>query len=507
MSWHWSNWLVLAGYFLFIVGIGVYFSNKNKSTQDYFTASGRIPSWVNACSIYATALSSLSFIAIPASVFHNGAILGMAPLGIILMVIWAAYVFVPFFRKIQVTTAYEYLGKRFDHNFRWIGSISFIIFHLIRMAVVLYLPTLALKEALPEINPTLLLVIVAFLCVVYTSMGGIEAVVWSDAMQTIVLLFGALLIILIGYFSVPGGIFHGFDILVENHKALPENAWEISLSGMTLFGILIGGFLNSIYSYVGSQDIVQRYNTTKNEKEAKKSLLINIPLLCMSIFIFCGMGTALYLFFNGSASLPENINGNAILPYFVVNYVPSGLSGVILAAIFAAAQSTVSSSLNSLSTCVTSDIISPLKKQITDKEKLKIAKFTSWIAGILSTLLAVQFLNAGQGDMFLYFQAITGLLGGPIAGLFLIGIFFKKVDHRAAWVGFIISVILAVYLGNPASILSKLIPGYEKPQVFEILISGVIISSCVFSAWIASFIFGAPKQEKTDNLTYFTIKQ
>ncbi|MCI6152932.1 MAG: sodium:solute symporter [Fusobacterium perfoetens] len=505
MNWHWFNWIVLSAYFLFFIGLGVYFSKNNNSTEDYFKASGRIPSWVNACSIYATALSSLSFIAIPASVFHKGIIMGMAPLGIIIMVIWSAFVFVPFFRSINVTTAYEYLGKRFDNGFRWVGSLSFILFHLIRMAVVLYLPTLALKEALPNINPTILLFIVSFLCVVYTSMGGIEAVVWSDAMQTIVLLFGAFLIIFIGYFAVPEGIGNAFSTLITDGKTIPGSAWDLSLSGATFLGIFFGGFFNSIYSYIGSQDIVQRYNTTKNEKEAKKSLLINVPLLCVSVFIFTGMGTALYLFFKYKAILPENIDGNAILPYFVINYTPIGFSGIIIAAIFAAAQSTVSSSLNSLATCVTADIITPLKKDLTDAQKLKIAKLVSWGAGILSTILAIRFLHAGQGDMFLYFQAITGLLGGPIAGLFLVGIFFKRVDNKAAWIGFIISILLATYLGNPGGLLSKLLPGYVQPKVFEILISVVVMGACIIPAWISSLFLGKPKDEKISGLTYFTL--
>lgn len=507
MTWHWFNWIVLAFYFLGMVCIGLYFSKKNNSTEDYFTASGRIPSWVTACSIYATALSSISFIAIPASVFKGGAIMGMAPLGIILMVIWAAGVFVPFFRSVNVTTAYEYLGKRFDNGFRWIGSLSFILFHLIRMAVVLYLPTLALKEALPSINPTLLLGVVSFLCVVYTSMGGIEAVVWSDAIQTIILLFGAVLIIIIGYNASPNGILEAFSTLSENGKTIPDSAWKLSLTGTTFVGILFGGFFNSIYSYVGSQDIVQRYSTTKNDKEAKKSLYMNVPLLCISVLIFSGMGTALFLFFKFKAILPQTIDGNAILPYFVINYIPVGFSGVILAAIFAAAQSTVSSSLNSLSTCVTSDIIVPLKQNITDKQKLNIAKAVSWGAGIISTILAIRFLQSGQGDMFLYFQAITGLLGGPIAGLFLIGIFTERVSSKSAWIGFIISVLVATYIGNPAGILTKFIPGYSKPIVFELLIALIIMASCIIPALLASLIFEKPDKNKIFKLTYFSFKK
>lgn len=371
MAWHWFNWVVIGLYFLGILMLGFYFSKNNVSTEDYFTASGRVPSWVTACSIYATALSSISFIAIPASVYNNGWLLGMAPLGIILMVIWAAVVFVPFFRRVNVVTAYEYLGKRFDNKFRLIGSLSFVLFHVIRMAVVLYLPTLALMQALPNLNPYILTAIVAILCVAYTSMGGIEAVLWSDAIQTIVLLSGAFLIIIFG---------------------------------------------------------------------------------------------------------------------------------------FAAAQSTVSSSLNSVSTCMTADLLEQFKPGMSDADKLSFAKKSSWAVGIVSTILAMRFIQAGQGDMFLYFQAITGLLGGPIAGVFLVGIFFDKVNTKAVWCGFIVSVIIATYLGNPAGLLTKFIPGYVQPKVFEFLISLIIIGSNVAVSLIASLFTGKPTLEHIKGLTYASIK-
>ena len=304
MNWHWFNWVVILLYFVGMFMVGVYFSKRATSTEDYFKAGGRVPSWVTACSIYATALSSISFIAIPASVFSKGWLLGMAPLGIIPIVWVAAVIFVPFFRRVNVTTAYEYLGKRFDNKFRLIGSLAFILFHVVRMAIVLYLPTLALQQALPTLNPVVLTVGVAIFCVAYTSMGGIEAVLWSDAIQTIVLLLGAFLIIIAGFTSAPEGIGQGFQALTRGRNDVKQRLLiSMDLAKISIWTMLIGGFVNSIYSYVGSQDIVQRYNTTKNEKEAKKSLFMNIPLLLTSIFIFVGMGSALYIFFKYKAQI------------------------------------------------------------------------------------------------------------------------------------------------------------------------------------------------------------
>lgn len=483
MSWNFLNWIVIFIYFLIIIKVGIYFSKKNSSTKDYFNGGKNIPAWVTACSIYATALSSLSFMAIPASIFKNGWIMGMAPFGIMIMVLWAAHTFVPFFRQLNINTAYEYLENRFNQKFRIIGSITFIIFHIIRVAVVLYLPVLAISEALPNINTSLIVGFLALLCVSYTSVGGIKAVVWSDAIQTIVLLIGAFIVIISGIISVPSHV-NIISILNDNEFIINKHMFSINFQDKTLIGIIIGGFLNSIYAYVGSQDIVQRYNTTKTTKEAQKSLYMNIPLLFTSVIIFVGMGTGLFLFFNFSKVLPKNISGNSILPYYIIHYLPKGISGLVIAGIFAASQSTISSSLNSITTCITKDFVG-VYWRINDKKELKIAKYISWIVGITSSILALRFLKVGQGDIFLYFQGITGLLGSPIAGVFLIGIFIKKATSKEACIGFIISIIVALYIGNPMDILN-LIPIYKKPKIFEFLISFIVIFSCVFPAYLFS---------------------
>ena len=513
MAWHWFDWVVILLYFIIMFLIGLWFSKRTKSTNDYFNAGARVPAIVTAMSIYATALSSISFIAVPASIYNNSWVLGMAPLGIILIIICVAAVFVPFFRRLQVTTIYEWMGSRFSYSIRLLGSLSFIIFHIIRMAVVLYLPTLAMVQALPNLNPVVVTLLVGLFCVAYTSIGGMEAVLWSDAIQTLVLLLGAFLVIIVGFSTV--GVGEGFSILARDNKMITPDFFAIDLTGakQTIWAMIIGAFFGSIYQYIGGQDIVQRYNTTKNEKEAQKSLFLNVPLACTSSIIFIGMGSACYIFFNsGKAILPEGINGNAILPYFIMDYLPMGISGLVIAAIFAAAQSTVSSSLNSVSTCITKDILEKLKPDLTDKFKLNFARASSWVVGLISTLLAVRFLNGGQGDMYLYFQAITGLLGGPIASVILVGIFFDKVNTVAVWIGFAASTILAFFITDPAGIMSKLFGaegllalGYTKPPVFEILVSFLIIIAGVVVSLIASLICGKPKKEKIENLTYSSL--
>ena len=175
MGWHWFDWIVILIYFTAMLLIGVFFGRKTKSTDDYFNAGARVPAIITGLSIYATGLSSISFIAVPGSIYNNGWLLGMAPLGIMLLIPLVAAVFVPFFRRLKVTTIYEWMGSRFSYSIRLLGSLSFIAFHIVRMAIVLYLPTLAMIQVLPSLNPVLVTLLVGLFCVAYTSIGGIGA--------------------------------------------------------------------------------------------------------------------------------------------------------------------------------------------------------------------------------------------------------------------------------------------------------------------------------------------
>ena len=504
MGWSLLDWIVLIGYLGFLVWLGYFFSKRRSNSDDYFVGGQRIPAWVAAFSLYATGLSSISYVATTSNVYQSGWIFGVGVLGIMPLIPLVAEYFVPFIRRMNCVTAYEYLEVRFDRPMRLLASAIFMLFHIMRIAIVIFIPTLAFREVWPQINPLIIVAVMGFLCVIYTTVGGFEAVVWSDTIQTILLMGAAVLVMGYGFFAIPEGV-NGFEALVADGKVFPAENFSFDPKVTTVWWLFLGGFFGTIYQYIGSQDMVQRYSSTKNLAEAKKTLYIQFPLLFVSVIMFVGMGSAIYLFYKFSGvPAPELQNNNALLPYFVINQLPIGISGLVIAGIFAAAQSTVSSSLNSTATCAIVDFIAPIRPNITDKEKITFAQIASWTAGILGTLIAMVFISQGQSDMYVLFNAILGLLGSPIAGIFLLGIFSNKVDSKAAWVGFYVSTAVALYLGNPGNILN-IIPGYVKPDIFGFLFAPIVISSCMIPAYIAALFTPDPSMEKIKGLTYTSL--
>ncbi len=501
MGWSTLDWIVLVLYLAFLIWLGYFFSTKRRNSDDYFIGGNRVPAWVAAFSLYATGLSSISYVATTSNVYRHGWMFAIGVLGIAPLIPLVAEFFVPFVRRLKCVTAYEYLEARFDRHMRLTASAVFILFHIMRIAIVIFIPTLAFMEVWPNVNPLIIVAIMGFLCVVYTTIGGFEAVVWSDAIQTILLIGAAVVVMGYGFFSVPAGE-SGFQTLVDHGKVFPRENFSFDASATTVWWLFIGGFFGSIYQYIGSQDMVQRYSSTKDLKEAKKTLYMQFPLLMTSITMFTGMGSGIYLFYNFNGGAPEFANHNALLPYFVINQLPIGISGLVIAGIFAAAQSTVSSSLNSTATCAIVDFIVPLRGGLNDAAKIRYAQFISWGAGILGTIVAMVFITQGQSDMYLLFNAILGLLGSPIAGVFLLGIFSNKVNARDAWIGFWVATALSIFLGNPGNILN-FIPGYVKPSVFGFLFAPIIIASCMIPAYIASFFSKAPNN--IEGLTYTSL--
>lgn len=497
-SWGWINWGVVALYLVGVLLFGFLFSKKNATSKDYFLGGARIPAWVSGLSIYSTMLSSISYVALPASIFKNGLIIGTASLGTIPLAFFVAKTIVPVFRSVDAVTGYEYLEKRFGSAFfRYVGSLAFSLFHIARIGLVLYLPAIALMIIFPGASVITLTIATALVCIAYTTTSGIAGVAWLDAIQAIVLVVGMLIMAFVAFQHIPEqGL---FAALTEQGKMYSASNFEFRLAGDSFWALVIGhGIFSSIYSYVGSQDVIQRYSITPTEAEAKKSVLFNVPLLVLSVVMFTLMGAALIIFFNYSGeTLPENVSGNAIVPYFIFKYLPVGLSGLVVVGILAATQSTVSSSINSLATCVANDIV--CRNSTNDRLKVRVGIISSAVSGLIGTALAYYLIIQGQGDAFKLFAKLTGLFGGPLAAVFLLGIFSDRAGKEAGLACLLSSIALSAYLANPFNL------GYTPIAVSPFLYALVLIGVGVVVGVIVSYIVPAPSRESLKNLTYRSV--
>eukprot|EP00095_Tigriopus_kingsejongensis_P002071 maker-scaffold5675_size4424-snap-gene-0.3 protein:Tk02071 transcript:maker-scaffold5675_size4424-snap-gene-0.3-mRNA-1 annotation:"sss sodium solute transporter superfamily protein" len=471
------NWVVVAVYLLGMVGVGYWFMKRNAaaSTEAYFRGGQKIPFWVAGLSIFATMLSAITFMAVPGAAYAtnwNGYI-GQWP--ILLIVPLVVRFYLPFYRRLNVTTAYEYLEKRFNVATRVIGSTTFLLFHVGRVAIVLYLPALALSSV-TNIDIFVAIGVIGVLCIIYTVMGGIEAVVWTDAIQALVLVGGALLCFGLVVSEVDGGLGAVTAAMSEQGKGITAS-WSLgdlslgreSTSGFVLF---VAFMLANLPSYTSGQDVVQRYVTTSSEKEAAKSLWMNIGMVLVGTAIFFGLGTALFVFYQSKpelmdASLPAN---DSVLPFFIIQNLPIGVAGLIIAGVFAAAQSTISSSLNSVATAFSTissslnsvatafvtDIYGRLLRPASDDgERLRVAKRVVILLGVVGIAVSSYLAVIRTDEVFMLFNRFIGFALGPLGGLFALGIFSRRASGQAGLVALLSGVVtvVAVYFLNEAGMI------------------------------------------------------
>ena len=441
------NWLAIAVYIVAMLAVGVYFSKRaGASSDDYFKAGGRIPAWAAGFSIYATTLSAITFMSIPEKAYLTDWAYSAGNVAIFAIVPILVYYYVPFFRKLDVTTAYEYLEERFDVVLRVFGSLFFVLFHVGRIAIVIYLPKLALT-AVSDINPYLIAGVVGIACVIYTFLGGMEGVIWSDVIQGIILLSGAVIVIVVALVNSPGSVSHTLSEVASEGKFYSGQNFTFSDLSLSIPIIFLGSVLNNLQSYTASQDVVQRYQTTPSVQATKGSLYVNGCLALITIPIFYGMGTALYTYYQGNGGLPDDVNTSAIVPYYILTELPGGIAGLVIGGILAAAQSTISSSLNSISACITVDIRNRLMPGRGEASVL-FSRMIIVITGLFSTGIALWLIASEKGELWDLFLTLTGLFGIPIAAVFALGIFTVRANRFGVLVGLLLGAVSGYFMNQ-----------------------------------------------------------
>lgn len=423
---------------------GASFFLKNKTSSQFTTGGGKLPAWVVGMSIFATFVSSISFLALPGKAYMSDWNALVFSFAIPVAAILAAKFFVPLYRSLGSVSAYNYLEVRFGGWARIYASLCYILTQLMRTGAILLLLALPLN-ALFGWNIKTIIIVTGIAVTVYSMMGGIQAVIWTDAIQGIILVAGALICAGLLTFSMPEGPSQIFEIAAANNK-FSLGSLGASVSESTFWVVLIYGLFINLQNYGIDQNFVQRYMTTSSEKKAKSSALFGALLYVPVSIVFFYIGTALFSYYTARPDLlPANIDGDKVFPHFIVNGLPTGLTGLLIASIFAAGMSTVSTSINSTATIVLSDYYQKYFEKNTDeKAEMKVLYLASVIFGVLGVLISLSLV--GVESVLDAWWSLASIFSGGMLGLFLLAFLSKKVRNIDAAIGVIIGVLVIVWM-------------------------------------------------------------
>ena len=441
---------ILIVYLAAVLFAGLHFAKKEMKGKEYFKGDGTVPWWVTSVSIFATLLSPISFLSLAGNSYAGSWLLWFAQLGMLLAIPVTIKFFLPIYSKLDIDTAYHYLELRFNSKgLRILGAVMFIIYQIGRMSIIMYLPCMVLSS-LMGVSVNVLIIIMGVIAIIYSYTGGLKSVLWTDFIQGSVLLIGVTfgLIFLIAHIDGGlGAIFHEFTA-GEKFLAANQPIFDANILKDSVFLLIVGAGFNTMGSYVSSQDIVQRFTTTTDTKKLNKMMLANGALSIFIATVFYLIGTGLYVFYQvqGNA-LPPAAQQDQIFASWIAFELPVGVTGLLLAAIYAAAQSTLSTGLNSVSSSWTLDIQERLsKKPLSFETQTKIGRWVSLIVGIFSIVVAMVLANGGVKSAYEWFNGFMGLVLGILIGTFILGAFTKVANTFGAVLAFIAASGVMVYI-------------------------------------------------------------
>ena len=343
------DFVILVVYLGAVLFAGLHFSKKDMQGKEFFKGDGTIPWWVTSVSIFATLLSPISFLSLAGNSYGGTWILWFAQLGMLIAIPLTIKYFLPIYSKLNIDTAYHYLELRFDSKaLRVLGALMFIIYQIGRMSIIMYLPSMVLAN-LTGINVNLLIIVMGVIAIIYSYTGGLKSVLWTDFIQGSVLLIGVTFALIYLLSSIDGGAGAVFDTLRQGKfLGAEEVIFDANILKNSVFIILVGAGFNTCSSYISSQDIVQRFTTTTDTKELNKMMLTNGALSIFIATVFYLIGTGLYVFYNQNPVLAQTAQQDQIFASYIAYQLPVGVTGILLAAIYAASQSTLSTGLNSV---------------------------------------------------------------------------------------------------------------------------------------------------------------
>ena len=452
--------IIIFGYLIGITSFGIWYAGKQTTTEDYFVGGRNVPWWAIAMSIVATETSTITFISVPGIAFAKGGNFQFLQLvfGYLLGRVVISLVFIPMYFKGDLQTVYQLLGERFGGKVKMLASGLFVVMRNIADGIRLLLTAIVLAAVYtafqPDTDPTVVIVgsiiLLGLVMIFFTFYGGIEAVIWIEVVQLVIYIGGAIAAAVVLINSIDGGISGAIDIGRQFDKF---SLFDFNLDftkTYTFWGGLLGGCFLTMSTHGTDQFLVQRYLCTNKPSAAITALMTSGAVVLGQFIGFLFIGVLLFAFYQ-----PYNMDGYAaatgafpftggdrVFPDFITKNMPSGLSGLVIAAIFAAA---LSSSLNSIAATAVNDIYKPFVKTVTDKQLMRLAGILTVVIGIVQIAIAVSLRKADKSalDMAL---AIASLINGPILGVFLVGAFVRRANEKHALIAMLTSIIVMTFV-------------------------------------------------------------
>lgn len=445
-----ADWLVLGIYFAAMLGVGLYFyrSGQSSTAEGFTKADGAMPGWVVALSILATYVSSISFLALPGRAYAGDWNAFVFSLSLPLALWAAARWFVPYYRETGDASAYSHLETRFGPWARVYAGVCYLLTQLARMGSVMFLMALPMHLLLGwEMHWIILLTGVSV--IIYTMLGGIVAVMWSDAVQAIILMAGALLCLVLLVARLPGGAAGGWDYALA-HDKFSLGSFGASLGESTFWVVLAYGLVINLQNFGIDQNYVQRYVAARSLPAARRSLWFGGIMYVPVSAVFFLIGTGLFVFYAQQPGLlPTTLqaegHGDRILPYFILTQLPAGAKGLLLAAIFSAAMSTISTSLNSSATLLLTDWYRRFFRPHADeRESMRVLHLASLVWGALGTGVALAMI--GVKAALDAWWTMSGIFAGGMLGLFLLGLISRRAGNPAAITAVVAGVLVILWM-------------------------------------------------------------
>ena len=421
-------------FFVFVGGVALFgcsfFFKSRKGASAFTSAEGSLPTWVVGMSIFATFVSSISFLGLPGGAYAGNWNQLVFSLSIPFATWLAAKIFIPLYRSINSVSAYHYLETKFGYWARAYVGICYLLTQLARIGSILLLLAIPINTMFGWDVGTII-VVTGVVTLVYSLIGGIAAVVWTDAIQGIILIAGAIICAVILTFGMPEGPGQLFSIAAE-HGKFSLGSFALSLSEPTFWVVFVYGLFTNLQNYGVDQNYVQRYMTARTTSEAVKSTLFGGLLYIPVSLVFVYIGTALFSYYTASPELlPAGITGDKVFPYFIVHGLPTGITGLVIASLFSAGMSTVATSINSSATIVLTDFFRKFHKgKHTDRKDMAVLYSTSFVVGAIGIVAGLLMMKV-EGILDAWWK-LASIFSGGMLGLFLLGLVTRNISKSAS---------------------------------------------------------------------------